>query len=68
MLRSPSLNQCTLILVERENRSSAPERIPDLFDELESLPDGQPFQIDCWIHHLKKSVRCHVLGQLSFAL
>lgn len=43
MLGSPRLNQCTLIIAERENRSSAPQRIPDLFDELESLPDCQPF-------------------------
>ena len=66
MLGSSRLDQCALVIAERENRSFAPQRIPDLFDELESLPDGQPFEITRCIYHVEKSVRCSVRGQLLF--
>jgi len=48
---SACLDDRPLGLVQRERAGTAPQGIPDLLDERESLADGHTFDIDSWILH-----------------
>ena len=65
MLRPPGLDHGALGVAQGRPPGFAPERIPNLLDELKTLPDRQPGNIDGWIDHRMESGLDPVGRQLS---
>jgi hypothetical protein len=55
MLRPPGLDHGAFGIAQGKPPGFAPQGIPDLLDEFETLPDRQPGNIDGWIYHRMES-------------
>jgi len=53
MLRPSRFDHGTLSVAHGQNARTAPQRIPNLLDELESFPDSQSVNVDGWINHTR---------------
>jgi hypothetical protein len=65
VFRPSSLDYGALGIGKRKDAGFAPEGIPDLLDELETLADRQPGNVDGWIYHRLESARDPGRRQLS---